>query len=55
MFILLAILLSIAWLLGVTVFHAASGAIHVLVALAIVSVVLHFVRGARGGGVVPRR
>jgi hypothetical protein len=54
MFILLAIMLSIAWLLGVTVFHVASGAIHVLVALATVSVVLHFVRVARAG-IVPRR
>lgn len=45
MFILLAILLCIAWVLGVTVFHVASAAIHVLVALAIISVVLHFVRG----------
>lgn len=47
MFILLALLLGIAWILGFLVFHAASPAIHVLVALAIISIGLHFVR-ARG-------
>ena len=45
MFILLAIILGVAWLLGFTVFHVASGAIHLLVLLAIASVVVHFVRG----------
>jgi hypothetical protein len=45
MLILLAAILGIAWVMGFTVFHVASGAIHLLVVLAIVSVILHFVRG----------
>ena len=45
MLLLLAILLAIAWVLGFGVFHAASAAIHVLLILALVSIVLHFVRG----------
>lgn len=45
MFILLAIILGVAWLLGFTVFHVASAAIHLLILLAIASVVVHFVRG----------
>jgi hypothetical protein len=48
MLIILAVILGIAWLLGFTVFHVASGAIHLLILLAIVSVVFHFVRGGRG-------
>ncbi|MBC8132919.1 MAG: lmo0937 family membrane protein [Deltaproteobacteria bacterium] len=45
MLIILAVILGIAWLMGFTVFHVASGAIHLLVVLAIAAVVFHFVRG----------
>jgi len=45
MLILLAVILGIAWVLGFTVFHVASAAIHVLVVLAIASLIIHFVRG----------
>ena len=45
MLILLAVILGIAWVLGFTVFHVASAAIHVLIVLAIASVIFHFVRG----------
>ena len=45
MFILLAILLGLAWLFGFTVYHVSSMAIHLLLLFAIVSVVTHFVRG----------
>jgi hypothetical protein len=48
MFILLAVLLGIAWLLGFTVFHVTSAAIHLLIILAVISVVLHIVRGGTG-------
>jgi hypothetical protein len=41
------IVLLIAWLLGVGVFHVAGGLIHILLVLAAVSLILHFVRGAR--------
>ena len=47
MFIALAFVLSIAWMLGLGVFHVTSAAIHVLVVLAIVSVAVHFVRGRK--------
>jgi hypothetical protein len=45
MFILLAVILGIAWVFGFTVFHVASGAIHLLVVLAIASLIVHFIRG----------
>lgn len=47
MFIALAVILALAWVLGFTVFHVASAAIHLLILLAIVAIVVHFVRGAR--------
>ena len=47
MFIAFALILGLAWILGFGVFHVASAAVHVLVLLAIVSVVLHFVRGQK--------
>jgi hypothetical protein len=48
MFILFAIILALAWVFGFTVYHVASAGIHLLLLLAIVSAVLHFVRGRRG-------
>jgi Family of unknown function (DUF5670) len=42
--ILFAVLL-VAWLLGFSVFHIAGGLIHILLIFAIISLVLHFVRG----------
>jgi len=47
MFIALAIILFLAWIAGFTVMHVTSFAIHVLLILAIISVVLHLVRGVR--------
>lgn len=47
MLIGLAVLLALAWVLGFTVFHVSSFAIHVLILLAIVSAVAHLVRGRR--------
>lgn len=49
MLIALAVLLAVAWLLGFTVFHVASAAIHVLIALAIVALIVHFVQGGTMG------
>ena len=57
MLIALAVLLAVAWLLGFTVFHVASAAIHVLIALAIVALIVHFVQGRgtmAGAGRAPR-
>jgi hypothetical protein len=39
--------LVVLWLLGFTVFHVASGLIHLLLILAVISLVMHFVRGRR--------
>ena len=41
----LGILLLIAWITGFAVFHVATAAIHILIALALVSVVVHFIGG----------
>jgi hypothetical protein len=40
-------ILLVLWLLGFTVFHVASGLIHLLLILAVMSLVVHFVRGRR--------
>jgi len=45
MFIGIGVLLLIAWLLGLTTFHVAGGIIHILLILAVISVVVHFVLG----------
>jgi hypothetical protein len=45
MFLLLAIILAAAWIAGFTVMHVTSFAIHLLLILAIASVVLHLFRG----------
>jgi hypothetical protein len=45
MLIVLAILFAVAWLLGFTVFKVTSVAIHLLVLLALVSLIAHFFRG----------
>ena len=43
----LFIILLIAWLGGFTVFHVASGLIHLLLIFAVISLILHFVLGRR--------
>jgi hypothetical protein len=47
MLLLLAVILGIVWLMGFTVYHVASAGIHLVLILAIVSAVVHFVRGTR--------
>lgn len=49
MLLTIALLLFAAWILGFAVFHVASVAIHVLIIIAVVSIVMHFVRGRRAG------
>ena len=49
MLITLGLLFLVAWILGFAVFHVASVAIHILLIVALVSIVLHFVRGRRAG------
>lgn len=44
-FVVLCMILFVAWILGLTAFHVVGGFIHILLILAIVSLVLHFFRG----------
>ncbi len=47
MLLILAVILGIAWLLGFVVFHVASGAVHLLIILAVIAAIVHFVSGGR--------
>lgn len=47
MFILLAVILAVAWILGFTVMKVSSLAIHILLAVALASVVVHLLRRGR--------
>jgi len=46
-FTILFVILLIAWIMGWSVFHVASAWSHILLAVALISLVLHFVRGPR--------
>ena len=46
-FTILFVILLIAWLMGWTVFHVASGLIHLLLVFAVIALIMHFVRGTR--------
>ena len=45
MFMMLFAVLLVMWLLGFFAFHAAGGLIHLLLILAVISLVVHFFRG----------
>jgi hypothetical protein len=45
MFLILAVVVAVLWALGWFAFHAAGGFIHLLLIVALISVVVHFVRG----------
>lgn len=45
LFLISAIVLFVAWVLGWFVFHVAGGLIHVLLVVAVITLVVHFVRG----------
>jgi hypothetical protein len=45
MLLTLAIILLIAWLLGLIAFHVTAWFIHVLLVIAIIVAILHFMRG----------
>ena len=49
MFLVLFVVLVVAWLLGWVAFHVAGGLIHLLLIVAVISLIVHFVRG-RGAG-----
>ncbi len=45
MFLMLFVILLVMWLLGFFAFHVAGGLIHLLIVIAVISLVFHFVRG----------
>ena len=46
-FLGIAILLLILWLGGFLMFHVASGLIHLLLLFAVISLIIHFISGAK--------
>ena len=44
-FTILFVILLVGWILGFVVFHVSGGLIHLLLIVALISLVLHFVRG----------
>jgi len=42
---LIAAVLVVLWLLGFLAFHVAGGLIHILLVVAVIMIVLHFLRG----------
>jgi hypothetical protein len=46
-FVILFFVLLVGWLLAWAAFHVAGGAIHLLLIIAVVSLIIHFFRGRR--------
>jgi len=47
MFLVLFIVLLLAWLMGFVAFHVAGGLIHLLLIVAFIALIVHFVTGRR--------
>jgi hypothetical protein len=47
MFLVLFIVLLLAWLMGFVAFHVAGGLIHLLLIVAFISLIVHLVTGRR--------
>ena len=47
MFAIIAVVLLVLWLLGFFAFHLTTAAIHIILLIAVVMLVLHFMRGRR--------
>jgi hypothetical protein len=45
MLAIVAVVLVVPWLLGFAAFHVTSGFIHILLIIALISLVMHFFRG----------
>ena len=45
MFMTLFVILLVMWLLGFFAFHVAGGLIHLLLIIAVISLIMHFFRG----------
>ncbi len=46
-FLILFFVLLVGWVLSFVVFHVTAGLIHILLIIAVISLILHFVRGSR--------
>jgi hypothetical protein len=46
-FLVLFFVLGICWLVAWAVFHVAGGAIHILLVVAVIALIVHFVRGSQ--------
>jgi hypothetical protein len=51
MFIGIAIILLLAWVFGFVVFHVSYWLIHLLIVVAVISLIVHFVTGGARGSV----
>jgi uncharacterized membrane protein YwaF len=47
MFIAIAVVLLVLWVLGFLTFHIAGAFIHILLILAVISIIWHFIAGRR--------
>jgi hypothetical protein len=47
MFLIIFFILLVLWLLGFAAFHVAGGLIHILLILAVISIVVHLFQGRR--------
>ena len=47
MLLTIAIILAVLWALGFLAFHVTSGVIHLLIVLAVISLIAHLFRGRR--------
>jgi Family of unknown function (DUF5670) len=47
MLLTIGIILLICWALGLFAFHVGGGLIHVLIVLAVISIIFHVLRGSR--------
>jgi hypothetical protein len=45
LFLMLGIVLLVVWVLGWFAFHVAGGLIHILLVVAVISLIVHFARG----------
>jgi hypothetical protein len=47
MLLTIALILFVLWALGLFAFHVTTGLIHLLLIIAVIVIVLHFIRGRR--------
>ncbi|HEV2112973.1 MAG TPA: lmo0937 family membrane protein [Terriglobales bacterium] len=47
MLAIIGVVLLVLWLLGFLAFHVTTGAIHILLGLAVIAIIVHFMRGGR--------